>query len=186
MRSQSKLLLIGAATVLAGCAVSSDSETSVGRQLGITQGSPDEFLIIARDPIEVPASFTLPRPTPGAPSRVEVDPIADARRALFRRDDEVRLAVASPGEQVLLSGADANSDLSVIRETLENEEEPVGEREFGLTSFLGVEIPAVIGDADAVLDSVDETEALRQRGLPTPAAPPAAVDRNTGIRYIER
>ena len=122
---------------------------------------------------------------PGAPSRVEVDPLADAHSALFRRETPVRLANSSPGEQVLLSGADADGDLSVIRDTLNEEGEPTGERQFGLDSIFGVEIPNQIADRDAVLDSIDEIEALRERGLPTPAAPPAPPNRNTGIRYIE-
>lgn len=172
-----------AAFAAAGCTADSQNG-GLRQQLGLSQ-APDEFLIIARDPIEVPASFDLPRPEPGAPSRVEIDPIADAHSALFQRERPVRLATASPGESVLLSGADAEGDNSGIRNVLEDEDPFAGERQFGLTSFLGVPVPASLEEAESALDSIEETQELRRQGLPTPAAPPPDEDRETGIRFIE-
>ncbi|MEM7269643.1 MAG: DUF3035 domain-containing protein [Pseudomonadota bacterium] len=173
-----------AAGALAACDVSTQNG-SVGRQLGIIQGAPDEFLIIARNPIEIPASFDLPRPTPGAPSRVEVNPLADAHAALFQRRDPITAPTASQGEGVLLAGADAAGDNSEIRSLLDAETAPVGERQFGLTSLFGIPIPATITEGSEVVDKLDEVDELRAQGYPTPAAPPAPENRNTGIRYIE-
>lgn len=172
------------ALALAGCTIGSGGGGGLRKQLGF-QDAPDEFLIIARDQIEVPASFDLPRPQPGAPSRVEVDPLADAHEALFDRPEPVRLANASPGETVLLSGAEAADDNSEVRALLAEENEDTGERQFGLTSLFGIPIPARIGEVDEVLDSIDETEELRAEGKPTPAAPPPPPGRNTGLRFID-
>ena len=167
-----------ASTVLIGMAASACSVGSGGSSggvnevLGISATSPDEFLIIARKPLELPASFDLPRPQPGAPSRVELDPFADAHAALYRRPDPVRLASSTQGEQVLLSGANADGDNSIIRTVIAGTD-PAGEdREFGLTSLFGIPIPAQLSDDDDILDSSGETEQLRQRGYLTPAAPP--------------
>lgn len=164
--------LVAAAIATAACSLDSRRGGSISQQLGFAQGAPDEFLIIARAPIEIPASFDLPRPQPGAPSRVEVDPAADAHNALFLRPDPIRLNAASGGEQVLLSGANADGDNSVVRDVLAEEEGPAVNENYGLTSLFGYRIPARIGDSSEDLDSVEEVEALRQQGYLTPSAPP--------------
>ena len=174
---------LAAATVaITACSLDSKRGGTLREQLGVAQGAPDEFLIIARAPIEVPASFDLPRPQPGAPSRVDVDPAADAHSALFQRRDPVRLSAASSGEQILLSGADAEGDNSVVRAILEEEEAPEINENYGLTSLFGYRIPSRIGAASENLDSVEETEALRNQGYLTPPAPPKpASERGFGV-----
>lgn len=166
-------VLIGAAAVSA-CSVGSSSSGTVGEQLGFSVGAPDEFLIISRRPLQRPPSFDLPRPQPGAASRVELDPLAEAHGAVFSRPEPVRLATASPGEQALLRGAGADGDNSAIRDEIAAEGvTPEGERQFGLTSLGGFAIPATLDEEeDALIEVQRENEALRQRGLPTPTAPP--------------
>ena len=110
--------LVAATVAIAACSLDSRRGGTLRQQLGLAQGAPDEFLIIARAPIEIPSSFDLPRPEPGAPSRVEVNPLSDAHNALFLRPEPVRLGAASGGEQVLLSGANAEGDNSVVRDIL--------------------------------------------------------------------
>ncbi len=164
--------LIAATAAIAACSLDSRRGGTLREQLGVAQGAPDEFLIIARAPIEVPATFDLPRPQPGAPSRVEVDPAADAHSALFLRPEPVRLGAASSGEQVLLSGANADGDNSTVRDILAEEEGPAINENYGLTSLFGTRIPARLGAASEDLDSVEEVEALRNQGYRTPSAPP--------------
>lgn len=164
--------LIAATAAIAACSLDSRRGGSLRQQLGFAQGAPDEFLIIARAPIEMPATYDLPRPEPGAPSRVEVDPAADAHRALFLRPDPVRLAAVSGGEQVLLSGANADGDNSTVRDILAEEEEPEINTNYGLTSLFGTRIPSRIGAASEDLNPVDEVEELRNQGYLTPSAPP--------------
>lgn len=177
MRVRAISLSVAAAAALSACSVGSGGSSSgLNETLGITATSPDEFLIIARKPLEIPASFDLPRPQPGAPSRVELDPFSDAHLALFRRPEPVRLASSTQGEQVLLDGADADADNSIIRTVISDEDPFTGERQFGLTSFFGIPIPARIEDDDNVIEGQIETERLRQQGYLTPTAPPLADD----------
>ena len=174
---------LAAATVAtAACSLDTSRGGTLREQLGVAQGAPDEFLIIARAPIELPPTFDLPRPQPGAPSRVDVDPAADAHLALFQRPEPVRLSAASGGEQVLLSGANADGDNSTVRDILAVEEEPEFNENYGLSSLFGYRIPTRIGTASEGLDSVEETEALRNQGYLTPSAPPKpASERGFGV-----
>lgn len=165
-------ILVAGTVAIAACSLDSRRGGTLRQQLGFAQGAPDEFLIIARAPIEVPASFDLPRPQPGAPSRVEVDPAADAHSALFLRPEPMRLDAASGGEQVLLSGANADGDNSVVRDILAEEEGPLVNENYALSSIFGYRIPARLGESSEDLDSQEEVEALRQQGLRTPSAPP--------------
>lgn len=166
-----------AALAAAGCAVSSE-DGSLGQQLGFATTSPDEFLIIASKPLERPPSFDLPTPTPGAPSRVRLDPYADARSALFLSREEFDVASVSAGELLLLDGADATDDNSAIRQTLAEEDPEAGRREFGLRTFFGQPVPATVDDPDSVLVSAEEIDILRQQGYRTPAAPPIEPESN--------
>ena len=176
--------LIAATAAIAACSLDSRRGGTLREQLGVAQGAPDEFLIIARAPIEVPPTFDLPRPEPGAPSRVEVDPAADAHSALFLRPDPVRLNAASNGEQVLLSGANAEGDNSTVRAILAEEEAPEINEKYGLTSLFGTRIPSRLGAASEDLDSLDEVEALRSQGYLTPSAPPKpASERGFGVTF---
>ena len=181
-----RIPLVMAAAIAAGaCSVGSEGG-SFGEQLGFRPGAPDEFLIIARKPLEMPPSMNLPSPEPGAPSRVELDPFADAHASLFRRPAPVRLGSASTGEQVLLSGANADGDNSVIREALASDVPITGERKFGATNFFGFAIPANIGEDDSVVQPVAETALLRRQGYLTPTAPDGIDDFvATGGLYTE-
>lgn len=166
------LTLIAAGAAMAGCTVSSSSDQTVGEQLGISVGSPDEFLVVSRRPLQRPPSFDLPRPQPGAPSRVEPDPFIDAHNAVFSRPEPVRLASATAGEQALLRGAGAEGDNSGVRAQLEAEDPNSGERQYGLTTIFGQPVPATLNNPDEIVEGPEEIEDLRARGLPTPAAPP--------------
>ncbi len=164
------------AAVTAGCTYDSRNGGSFGDALGISVASPDEFLIVANKPLLLPPSFDLTVPTPGVASRVALDPLADAHTALFNRPDPIRLALATRGEQVLLSGADADGDNAVIRQVLAEEDPSDGERRFGLTSFAGFQIPANLDELASVLEPQEENERLRAEGYLTPTAPPIVED----------
>ncbi|MEM7522654.1 MAG: DUF3035 domain-containing protein [Pseudomonadota bacterium] len=175
-------LALMAAIAAAGCSIGSDGG-GVGEQLGLTKTAPDEFLIIARRPLQLPASFDLPTPRPGAPSRVEPNPFSEAHFALFNRPEPIRLTTPGRGEQVLLSGADASADNSGVRALIDAEDPNAGERKFGATSFFGFPVPASIEDADSVLPSAEETEELRRKGYLTPTAPPIVDEDDNGVIF---
>lgn len=163
-----------AVLVGAGCSIGSDGSDEGGFRaaLGLNPGAPDEFLIIANDPLQLPPTFELARPTPGVTSRVEPNPAGDAHSALFKIEEPQRLAAASPGETVLLTGAGITADNSGIRDVLAEESPEDGPSDFLLTSIFGLKIPRTLGDLDSVLESRTEVENLRQQGYLTPALPP--------------
>lgn len=81
MRS-ARILVLGAAmaATLAGC--SRDSTPELMNLRSQTRG-PDEFAVLPGKPLEMPEDFAqLPPPTPGAPSRTDPTPEADAIAAL--------------------------------------------------------------------------------------------------------
>lgn len=174
MRPSALLSVLAVATIAAGCSVSSERGGTLGEQIGVATPAPDEFLIIARAPIEIPPDLSaLPRPQPGTPSRLLPNPFAEAHQTLFGRPQPAP-GPASPGggEIALLGGAGATGDNSAVRAELDAEATPAAERKYGLTSFFGIPIPATLGENDDYLVSPEENERLRAQGLPTPAAPP--------------
>lgn len=170
-----------AAIAAAGCTIGSDTSAPGGFRdaLGLNAGAPDEFLIIANAPLQLPPSFDLARPTPGVKSRVEPNPLGDAHSALFRTEEPVRLAAASPGETVLLSGAGVTGDNSAIRAQLDEESPDDGPRDFALTSLFGLPIPASLDEVESRLETRTEVENLRRQGYLTPALPPLPRPVNT-------
>ena len=158
----------------AGCSIGSDTSASGGvlDAFGLNPGAPDEFLIIANNPLQLPPSFELSRPTPGAASRVAPNPLGDAHSALFRSPEPTRLATASPGEAVLLAGAGVSGDNSAVREQLSGETSDDGPRDYALTSLFGIPIPASTDDIDSALQARTEVENLRRQGYLTPALAP--------------
>lgn len=147
--------------------------------IGLRVPPPDEFLVVSRKPLTLPADMTaLPTPRPGAPSRVDPDPVAEAQAALTGvAPSAVASAAPTAGERALLGAAGAAGADPAIRETLVAEA-PVPERRFGLDSFLGFPIDQTLGAADAErLSPTEEAERLRAQGVvapipPTPPTPP--------------
>lgn len=171
--------LLGAAALTAGCTISSESGQSIGEQIGITPGTPDEFLIIANEPLVMPDNLnTLPLPKPGAQSPRFRDPDAEARSALFGQnavpDAQPGAQQPSAGEEALLAAAGASEDNSAVRTQIENDIPPSGDRSYGLTSLFGVPVPAGPDDKanEHIVNSAEENERLQQSGVLTPAAPP--------------
>lgn len=171
-------VILGAG-VLAGCSISSSdgNQGSIGQQIGLIPGTPDAFLIISKEPLELPPDFSLPVPQPGVASPREPDPYAEARASLFGTPAEPQVAgTESAGELALLSSAGASADNSAIR--TEIEDLPPGEygnRSYGLNSLFGVPIPER-GSEKAGLETLEENETLQKEGLPTPTAPPVALE----------
>lgn len=178
----SRPALLAGAALLAGCTYNS-SKGSLGDQLGFSVPPPDEFMVIARAPLELPPNFNLPAPQPGVPSPRMPNPDAEARASLFGSAATSRQeATPGVGEQALLSGAGATGANDSIRTELEAEQARSGERRFGLTSFLGIPIPASLDEPDETLQSQEETERLREQGAPTPTAPPQVEEEgNSGV-----
>lgn len=67
--------------LMAGCGDQGPPVTL--QEASLKNGAPDEFLVLTQRPLELPSDYeTLPEPDPSAGSRVAIDPVANARRAM--------------------------------------------------------------------------------------------------------
>lgn len=114
------LLLVG------GC-------SQVRESLGGGKRPPDEFRVVSRAPLTVPPNFQLRPPSPGAPRPQEGTPTDQAKRAVFRADDDDKESVEqvipsdgrSLGERALLKNANADEADSDIRLVLDRETDQI-------------------------------------------------------------
>ena len=92
------------------------------QSLGLGKNPPDEFKIVARAPLAVPAEFTLPEPVPGKTRPQELQPEQDAQAALFGMPlGTAGQGLQSPGEQVMLATAETGDEVADIRDTVDQE-----------------------------------------------------------------
>lgn len=169
-RIQRVAALLALAGSLGACSVGSEGGSGFTESIGLTTPPPDEFAVVANRELEMPSSFDLPVPNPGAPSRVEVRPEDQARAALFSQTGS-ETGGPSASEAALLSAAGAGAADPNIRQTVAAEQEEYVETNtrFGLSTFAGYKIPGPV-EAEA-LDADDEARRLAAEGVQTPIAP---------------
>jgi len=147
--------------------------------LGARIPPPDEFQVIARKPLVMPVSASLPEPRPGAPSPLDPDPHRDAIEALFGTSGSPVVGAIEPsaGERALLSSANAAAP-SEIRVLLEEErlQEDVAKpyQAPSLSDFFGGGGEQI--DESEMLDPVAESQRLQREGYVTPVDPEAAAE----------
>lgn len=154
-------------TLFAGCGGRDDVTLSRIRHTG---NGPDEFSIIPGKPLQTPENLAnLPTPNPGGSNITDQNPLADGLVALG----------GNPGSGATNNGALVNhtnryGTSTAIRQTLAAEDREL-RRQHGRVDILRF-LP---GD-DYVqayrrdwLDAYAEEERLRNRGVLTPASPPA-------------
>ena len=136
------------AIALTACGVTKDD-------IGLGRKNPDEFAVVKRAPLEIPPSYYLPTPTPGAARPQEISPEDAAKAAVLGKTATQSPAQTSAIEKVLIQQtgahqAEANIRTRVDRETQEYIETniPVAEK---LLNSVGAEreAPAIIVDAEA-------------------------------------
>jgi hypothetical protein len=113
------VLVLGLGLALAGC-------QSIGKALGVTKASPNEFLVYTHKPLIMPSGLRLPPPQYGALPRNDLTPAGQAEAALFPRrylaGTQLTSAGAySDGEIALLENASAVSAGSQIRQVVNAE-----------------------------------------------------------------
>jgi hypothetical protein len=135
--------------------------------------APDEFQVITRKPLMMPATVALPEPRPGAPSPLEPDPNREAELALLGTAAAPVATGTSRGEQALLSAADVAASNPDIRQTLAADEDGRNEPYEPPTIF------ELFGTAEApVEDAIDPAaEARRLQAEGVAAAPIDPSDR---------
>jgi hypothetical protein len=172
MRRAGRLSVLALAMAGAACGSAENFRESIG----LSVPPPDEYLVVAREPLAMPPSLdVLPVPQPGAPSRTTPNPRNQAQQALAggaAAPAAAGSAVApSASEQALIASA-GQAD-PAIRDTLRAEATAdTGPRRFGLDSFFGIPIVQNPGARPEPFDAVAEAERLRDAGLPVPATPP--------------
>lgn len=163
-------LVVALALSLSACGGSK----SMREAAGLAVPPPDEFMVVARAPLELPPNLSaLPPPQPGAPSRVEPNPVAEAQAALMGGEVAVATAAPTAGEAALLSAAGAGPQNATVREQIAQDQPSTPTRRFGLTSLFGRKIVQDPENKPERLSPEAEAERLQREGLPAPAAPSA-------------
>jgi hypothetical protein len=178
-RANGRLLRFGAAAALVALVAGCGGREGVRSSLGITLQSPDAFNVYPRQPLQMPADFAqLPPPNPGAPSRLDPAPRAEAQAALGNAgapaEPPSQAGAPTAGEQALLASAGADQADPNIRTDLAQAERD-SESPYGLSSLFGYVVPDYDVQSEAaqpVLQSREEADRIRAEGGTTPNAPP--------------
>lgn len=151
--------------------------------LGAKIPPPDEFQVMARKPLVMPATNSLPEPRPGEVSPLEPNAQSDAQMALLGAGGSVPgTGAPSAGEQILLSSANTASASSEIRVQLE--EEKIDEKENkpyeapSLFATLGLQDGEPL-DEEQLLDPAVEARRLQSEGKVAPVDPNATGEGGT-------
>lgn len=162
-----------ALALLAGCASRSDEAPRLMNLRGGSQTGPDEFSIMPTQPLQAPGDFrSLPTPTPGSANLVDIDPRAEAARALGGRP-QVQTGSVPAADSALLARANRYGTDPAIRERLAAEDLELRQRRRGrpLERFFGTNVyPQAY--QDQLLDRDAELSRWQRAGARTPAAPP--------------
>ena len=170
--------------LLGGCDTIGNPLEAIGARIP----PPDEFQVIARAPLAMPANASLPEPRPGAPSPLDSDPHRDAIEALMGVSGSAAMTTSQPniGEQVLLSSANAAAASSDIRVQLETDKTTLGKDKSyqipTLSELLGGGSGKDKLDEATLLDPVAESQRLQRDGLMAPSDPEAVADVAEGER----
>lgn len=155
---------------LAGC----DAIGNPFEVLAVKRPAPDEFQVIARDPLRMPRSAALPEPRPGAPSPLDPDPHRDAAIALLGSPAQPVAGHSSAGEQALLAAADAAAGDPEIRTILESDRRSGDDGPYeppSLWELLGATERSEVRPED-VIDPTAESRRLQTEGVAaTPVDP---------------
>ncbi len=169
-----------AALVLSGCAANKGDSTDLMRLR--SKDGPDEFAVLPPKALEMPASLNeLPPPTPGASNRTDQRPLDDAVVALGGRPEAgngIPAADAALYAHAARLGREANIRSQLASEDLQWRRDNKGrilERLFSVNTYFRAY-------RDQSLDQHGELAYWRNRGLPTPSAPPEDYDKKAEER----
>ena len=167
--SLGRLALAGVClTALAGC-------DTFGNPVDILSGkriTPDEFQVVARKPLRMPGSLSLPEPRLGETSLLEPDPRTDAVVALLGGPVVAGGAGGGAGERALLDAANASAEQTDIRAALRaDEENPDSNQPYEAPTIFELFGSTEQKPADAI-DAGAESRRLQVQGIsPAPVDP---------------
>lgn len=137
--------------------------------LGLTRQAPDEFAVLSRAPLEVPPSFDLPTPQPGAPRPQEQAASEQAQDALFGTVRRQQSQISSISSDAFLNRLGAPQSDPAIRQKLSEDQArtspdtPVTEKLFG-----------IVWDEEpggSAIDAREEAARLQALGINVPQPP---------------
>ncbi len=151
------IFLLGAsATVLAAC-------TATQEQFDFSKKAPDEFAIVTREPLEMPASLNqLPLPRPGMQRPQESAPEVQAQATLFGEADSKVIPNLTSGETILLQKANADGARSNIRDVVDVETQKVEKESTSTFNKILGRAGKKIDAPATVVDPVKESERIMQ------------------------
>ncbi|MCO4848476.1 MAG: DUF3035 domain-containing protein [Yoonia sp.] len=168
---QKAILAIFGALALAAC---SAGERPL-HDMRSSTGGPDEFSVMPVAALELPDTFTLPTPTPGASNRTDADPKGDAIAALGGNRAARSAGGIPAADAALVARAGRNGVIPNIRATLAAEDAQFRQTRKRFSLFGGVLSRNRYFKAYAAqaLDAYAELQRFRNLGIATPTAPPA-------------
>ncbi len=152
------ILLIGAA------AVSVTACEGAKKQFDFSKKAPDEFAVMTRAPLEMPPSYTLRPPQPGAPRPQEQSTANMAREAVLGPDAVKQIAKdnqVSAGEAVLLQKTGAANVNPAIRSVVDRETAEIAEDETPGIDTLKKMVGKDVKPPAKVVDPVAETNRIK-------------------------
>ncbi len=121
MTGMTRVLSVAAALAAAVSVSGCETIGSPLDALSAKRDAPDEFQVLARKPLRMPGSLSLPEPRLGEISPLEPDPGTDAVVALLGSPVSPVQTGTSSGEQSLLGAANANATQTEIRALLDQD-----------------------------------------------------------------
>jgi len=132
------------------------------QQLGLEKSSPDEFQVVKRAPLEMPPTYSLRPPSPGAPRPQEQATIEEARETVFGQQGNVPKSVSTT-EGALLQQAGATRVDPNIRAKVDKESAEITSDKPVVKKLLNIgkdeEPGATVVDADKELERLQTNEA---------------------------
>jgi hypothetical protein len=159
--------------------------SNIGEQLGLSKKSPDEFRVVAHEPLALPPDFQLRPPEPGAPRPQEGTTQQQAQVAVFRAIPQSNPAPSgnadadlTPGEQALLKSAGTERAEPNIRQLINQETSEINAADENFITKLifwyEPAPPGVVVDPDAEARRLRENAAL---GRPATAGETPIIER---------
>lgn len=139
--------------------------SNIRNSMGLEKEAPDEFAVITRAPLEIPAHTILPPPTPGKQRPQEQTAIQSAQNAILGDNDTAAISSQSEGERALLQKTGAQNAATDIRQTLDQESDDIAKRERSVFKRLLGVADKNQKNAASVVDSKKEHERLQQNKI---------------------
>ena len=159
------LMMTGAAISLAAC-------ENTKKQFDFSKKAPDEFAVVKRAPLEMPPTYDLRAPQPGAPRPQEIATDQLAKQSVLGTESVKQIANdngVSQGEAVLLQKTGAAGANPAIRAAVDKETAEIGEEEMPgidhLRRMVGKKVDAPAKTVDPVAET-NRIKANKAQGKP--------------------